>query len=220
MLSKSYDAIHAANPQARVLNGGLMSARPDRWITSMFRTPGADAAHKFDIANVHIREFGDEGRLASDAQAWKAYFASYGFKGPMWVTEHGYPSNPAYQSDPAYHGRSPADGLTRQSRYLQASLPALVKAGAAKVFVTERDNLGGAFASEGVLGGQSIMDPVGPGPSYTIVTKPAFTALAAMTAQLTALANGSSGTTTTTTTTTPVTTTTTTTTRERGPRRR
>src|SRR6202012_4291671 len=68
-------------------------------------------------------------------------------------TEHGYPSDPAYQYDPGYTG-----GESSQAAYLEASLPTLIDAGAAAVFVTERDNLSGAFASEGVLGG-NVADP-------------------------------------------------------------
>jgi hypothetical protein len=90
------------------------------------------------------------------------------------VTEHGYPSDPAYQYDPFYQGTTPQSGLEQQAAYLQASVPALVKAGAAQVFVTERDNLTGKFASEGVLSGQ-VSDPIANQASYTIVRKRAST---------------------------------------------
>jgi hypothetical protein len=46
-----------------------------------------------------------------------------------------------------------------------------VDAGAAKVFVTERDNLGGQFASEGVVGGD-VLDP--PAADAQPIEKPAF----------------------------------------------
>src|SRR6202012_6254987 len=81
-------------------------------------------------------------------------------------TEHGYPSDPAYQYDPGYTGSESA-----QAAYLEASLPTLIDAGAAAVFVTERDNLSGAFASEGVLGG-NVADP--PPADPQIIAKPAF----------------------------------------------
>ena len=42
------------------------------------------------------------------------------------------------------------------------------------MFVTLRDNLGGQFASEGVIAG-SVSDP--PGADPTVVRKPAFAAL-------------------------------------------
>jgi hypothetical protein len=67
---------------------------------------------------------------------------------PLWVTEHGYPGDSAYQCDPRFRG-----GEAAQAAYLRRSLPALSRAGAARVFVTLRDNLAGAWASEGLLGG-------------------------------------------------------------------
>jgi hypothetical protein len=58
----------------------------------------------------------------------------------------------------------------------------MIGAGAAKVFVTERDNLGGQFASEGLLAGQvtdndqSDTHPI-PNPSYAAYSKLAQGAL-------------------------------------------
>jgi hypothetical protein len=61
--------------------------------------------------------------------------ASFGRGGaPLWVTEHGYPADPAYQHDPDYRG-----GEAAQAAYLRDSLPTLVRAGAAQIFVTTRD---------------------------------------------------------------------------------
>ena len=56
-------------------------------------------------------------------------------------------------------------------------MPTLIDAGAAEVFVTERDNLSGPFASEGVLGGD-VADP--PPADPEIVTKPAFAVVQAI----------------------------------------
>ncbi|MGO9955868.1 MAG: hypothetical protein ACLP50_07765 [Solirubrobacteraceae bacterium] len=179
MLSDVHQAVHHADPGARVMFGGLMAN--DGWIQQVFAIPGAKAAHSFDIANVHIRA--PMSRLAANLASWRELFARYGFHGPIWVTEHGYPSNPAYQYDPSYHGTTPQTGLDEQAAYLRASVPALITAGAAKVFITERDNLGGAFASEGVLSGQ-VSDPIADQPSYTILRKPAFYTLKALSIQL------------------------------------
>ncbi|MGO9961446.1 MAG: hypothetical protein ACLP50_36645 [Solirubrobacteraceae bacterium] len=179
MLSDVYQAVHQADPGARVMFGGLMAN--DGWIQQVFATPGANAAHSFDIANVHIRALMPQ--LAPDLASWRKLFARYGFDGLIWVTEHGYPSDPAYQYDPSYRGTTPQNGLDEQAAYLRASVPTLITAGAAKVFITERDNLGGAFASEGVVSGQ-VSDPIADQPSYTIVRKPAFYALKALSSQL------------------------------------
>jgi hypothetical protein len=146
MLRTAHDAIKAIDPQADVLLGGISSTAGMSWLAQVFSTPGADAAHAFDTANIHER--GWLYSLAGDVVGWRRFLAAYGFTGPLWVTEHGYPSDPAYQYDPAYIG-----GPASQAAYLTASIPTLLDAGAAEVFVTERDNLGGQFASEGVLGG-------------------------------------------------------------------
>jgi hypothetical protein len=62
----------------------------------------------------------------------------------VWVIEHGYPAEPADQSDPAFRGGEPA-----QAAFLTESVLALAEASAGEVFVTLRDNLDGASASEG-----------------------------------------------------------------------
>jgi hypothetical protein len=109
---------------------------------------------------------------------WIAYFRSKGFHGPLWVTEHGYSADPAYQKDPAYRY-----GTQAQAKYLSVSIPALLDAGAAKVFVTERDNGSGKDASEGLLGG-NVMDPPTADPQP--VRKPAFLAVQALARKLAA----------------------------------
>jgi hypothetical protein len=103
-------------------------------------------------------------------RSWTRFYARYGFTRALWVTEHGYPSDPAYQYDPAFRGADAAGGLAAQARFLAVSVPQLVASGAARVFVSERDNLGGAFASEGVLAGQ-VSDPVAAESEYRVVAK-------------------------------------------------
>jgi hypothetical protein len=68
-------------------------------------------------------------------------------------------------------------GKHAQARYLRSSIPAIRRAGAAKVFVSERDNLGGCFASEGVLCG-AVKDP--PRADVRAKRKRAFYALRTM----------------------------------------
>jgi hypothetical protein len=143
--------IHAANPRARVLLGGAMSLESRAWLRAAFAVRGARLASAIDVANVHIR-----GRLRSlprTVRLWRRFFSAQGLRAPLWVTEHGYPSDPRYQLDPAFRG-----GTRAQAAYLARSLPTLLGAGVARVFVTERDNLAGAWASEGFLGG-NVSDP-------------------------------------------------------------
>ncbi|MGZ4299001.1 MAG: choice-of-anchor D domain-containing protein [Solirubrobacteraceae bacterium] len=170
MLQTAHDAITAVDPADDVLLGGISGPAGTGWLGQVLATPGADAAHAFDTANVHER--GDLWSLATDLASWRQFFAAAGFTGPLWVTEHGYPSDPAYQYDPGYTG-----GEAAQAAYLAASIPTLVDAGAAEVLVTERDNLTGPFASEGVLGGE-VQDP--PVADPQIVAKPSFSVVGAM----------------------------------------
>jgi hypothetical protein len=160
MLSASYDGIKARAPEDGVALGGLMSPPDSGWLERVFRTPGADAAHKFDIANVHLR--GWASGLAGRVRAARAWFARHGFTGPLWVTEHGYPAEPKYQEDPSYKG-----GEAAQAAFLNRSLLELLEAGAGQVFVTLRDNLDGPYASEGVV-------HIAAAPSYSVRRKPGF----------------------------------------------
>lgn len=149
MLRRTYDAIKSVAPEDRVLLGGVMGTGARDWLRRVFATPGADARHRFDIANVHLR-----GRLESLAGRMgrlREFFGACGFRGPTWVTEHGYPGETRFQSDPGYQG-----GERAQARYLRQSLPTLVHAGADQVFVTLRDGTeaefgDSEFASEGLL---------------------------------------------------------------------
>ncbi len=184
MLRTAHDAIKQVDPQANVLLGGISRPAGMSWLGQVFATPGADAAHAFDIANVHQR--GQMISLAPSIAAWKLFLAGHGFLGPLWVTEHGYPSDPAYQYDPGY-----TSGPASQAAYLAASIPTLVDAGASEVFVTERDDLSGAYASEGVLGG-NVSDPPSEDPQP--VEKPSYATVAGVAACYLLLARGCPGT--------------------------
>ena len=144
MLSAAYDGIKTSVPDARVVLGGLQ--RPDQtgWLERVLATPGADAIHKFDIASVHLR--GPVGPVVNRYGAFRAWLGARGFSGPLWVTEHGYPADPAYQVDPSFTG-----GDAAQADYLTQSLVGLGEAGAEQVFVTLRDNLEAEYASEGLV---------------------------------------------------------------------
>jgi hypothetical protein len=165
MLSAAYDAIHARVPDARVVLGGVERPRERAWIERMLATPGADAVRKFDIAALHLRlrlrnELAD---LPIYLRAWRDLLAANGFRGPVWVTEHGYPADPAFQWDPAYRG-----GDAAQAAFLRESIPRLADAGAEQVFVTLRDNLWGEYLSEGLV---HIDESV---PTYPAARRPAF----------------------------------------------
>jgi hypothetical protein len=168
LLRTAHDAIKAVDPNADVLLGGISGPAGMSWLGQVLATPGADAVHAFDTANVHERGWLDG--LVPDLVGWRWFLNAHGFTGPICVTEHGYPADPAYQFDPHYTG-----GESSQAAYLEASIPSLLDAGASEVFVTERDNLGDQYASEGLLGGD-VTDP--PPSDPQIVERPAFAAVA------------------------------------------
>lgn len=163
VLRAAYDAIGTGAPEAMVAMGGLMTPEDPTWLDRMLATAGADAGHAFDIANLHLR--GHERALPGVMTAWRDRLAGHGFTGPVWVTEHGYPGDAAFQSDPVFHG-----GEAAQAAFLTESVLSLGEAGAAEVFVTLRDNLDGGFASEGVV---DIEDQA----PFAVRRKPSFAAV-------------------------------------------
>jgi hypothetical protein len=164
ILSASYHAIHAAAPRAQVVLGGLrhIGTGGRRWMNAVLATPGADALHSFDVANIHVRV--PPGQAGGVVCGWRSYFRRKGFGGPLWVTETGYPANPAQQKDRGYQGGPPS-----QARWLADVIPAMLRAGAQRVFVTERDSGHGPFASEGVL-----HTPRGLTSDLTVSRRPSF----------------------------------------------
>jgi hypothetical protein len=87
MLRAAYDAISARAPEANVAMGGVMTPEDHGWTQRMLATPGTDAAHAFDIANLHLR--GNARTLPGQLAAWRGLLGGHGFSGPVWVTEHG-----------------------------------------------------------------------------------------------------------------------------------
>jgi hypothetical protein len=168
ILAACYDEIHAADPGARVALGALMNIASHMWIEEMLRSPGTDAIHKFDIANIHVRTPASE--AGAPVASWRRYLVRQGFHGPLWVTETGYPADRAWQTDHGYR-----DGAASQARWMTTIIPAMLRAGAAMVFVTERDSLTGRYATEGIL--QST-DPLTADPQYT--RRPSYYAIRAL----------------------------------------
>jgi hypothetical protein len=169
MLRAAHDAIKARVPDAQIALGALPLPWNADWIERVFATPGADAAHAFDIANVNLRETAR--RVPAMLDGWRARLARHGFTGPIWVTEHGYSAEPAYQTDPAFQG-----GETAQAAFLTESVLALAEAGAGEVFVTLWDNVlfrntdFHRFFSEGVVA-------IAESPPHATRRKPAFSAM-------------------------------------------
>src|SRR5215210_4919321 len=112
-------AIRSVNPRARIVLGGLGGPQMQVWPARLLAIRGTREA--FDVASVHLR-----GRLKVVRSAvgfWKRRLAELGFRGPIWATEHGYPTDPEFQWDSRFQG------VRGQARYLSRSLPALIGAG-------------------------------------------------------------------------------------------
>jgi len=169
MLDAAFRHIRASVPSARIVLGGLMYQNT-AWVSQMLATPGVSAIRKFSVANVHLR--GRAKHMPIFVKRWRRYFADRGFRGQLWVTEHGYPANRLFQYDPAFRG-----GEAAQAAYLSRSLPALRKAGASQVFVRLRESWPteflGEYASEGVIS-LSQRAP------YSVRRKPAFAKVVAL----------------------------------------
>ena len=116
---------------------------------------------------MHLR--GTVDAVVNRYDAFRSWLAEHGFHGPLWVTELGYPADPAFQTDPAYK-----DGDASQAAYLTQSLLGLGEAGAPEVFVTLRDNsaLEGKYVSEGL---EQIDET--PGGDYPVTRRASFAAV-------------------------------------------
>jgi hypothetical protein len=166
MLSAAYGQIKSRSPGSRVLIGGVSGTGAKDWLTRVFGTPGAGASAKFDIANVHMR--GSVASIPRMMAFWRTFFASYRPAGvPLWVTEHGYPADPAYQNDPSYRG-----GESAQAAYLRDSLPTLVRAGAARIFVSTRDTWPGEYGTNSPYYSEGVTK-VSLGSPYSVRRRPA-----------------------------------------------
>jgi hypothetical protein len=141
-------AIKRGNPAAKVVFTGVLQPY-DAWLATVLAQPGTVRA--FDIANAHFR--GGIGKLDDMVRAARRAFRRGGFRGPLWVSEMGYPSDQFYQWDPHYTGINPPTAQHEQARYLHGAIDTLLRSGAQSVFVTLRDLDGpwGIFGSEGIL---------------------------------------------------------------------
>jgi hypothetical protein len=173
-------SVRVADPDAHILIGGLAwEQRDPGFLDWVMQTPTLNPtdgdrtlADVIDAGNVHLRGSLDWSRR--QLAIWRKRFARYGVTAPIWVTEHGYPSATSDQEDPAYRG-----GPAAQAAYLALSVPTLLHDGAGTVFVTWRDNLGGTFASEGVVGGATSDAALAAG-QLRAEPKPAYSVLRAL----------------------------------------
>ena len=120
-LMASSRAIRAANPAARVVLADLASQNRGVYLARLLDRRGVVGS--FDVGALSLR--GSVRTVVAAVPKWRRRFDAKGFHGPLWVSEHGYPADPAYQWDPAYVG-----GEAAQASYLSHSLPGLLGKGA------------------------------------------------------------------------------------------
>src|SRR5581483_10452796 len=77
LLSTAYDAIHAADSQATVLNGGLTSVgpNPSDWLAQVMTDSRFPCVDKIDIPAIHLR--GPTAEVASKVVFWRREFDQY-----------------------------------------------------------------------------------------------------------------------------------------------
>jgi hypothetical protein len=160
-------AIRAARPRATIVLGG--TSRLDRgFLRAVLRDARNPLAPLIDVAALHLR--GPLAGLRARARAGVRFFRSMGVRGPLWITETGYPSEPSHQWDPSLKG-----GERDQARWVARGPRELLAGGAARVFVTLRDGpefgFQSAFASEGVVRWPQLAA------DGRAIPKPAFAAL-------------------------------------------
>lgn len=181
LLDVAHDAIKNADPVAVVLLGGLAlgggSVDP-LFFQKIMADPQHPAGGNFDIANFHTYE--NRAGAVAKLQQVKAQAGGR----PVWITEFGYSSLPAYQRLAQY-----GTGEAGQAAYLEDVLPALLAAGADKVFwytIVDPARDASQFCAHGLLfvAGYQCSDPASIPLSATIVKKQAYNRLRTVLATL------------------------------------
>ena len=166
------EGVREAQPNATIVVGGF-SRLDTTYIDAVLHDAANPLIEHIDIANVHLR-----GRLRGLPRAVhraRAFYRRAGFPGPLWVTETGYPSLAAHQTEPRMKGGPPD-----QARWIACGARSMVHAGARAVFIAFRDSPefspDSPFASEGVVRWPTL---TADGRAHL---KPAFRALKALAA--------------------------------------
>ena len=114
MLSAAYDGIKARVPDASVVLGGIMKPHEPGWLERVFATPGADAIHKFDIANVHLR--GPVGAVVRRYGEFRAWLGAHGFTGRCGSPSTATPRTPPTRATRPSPAATPRRRATSRSR--------------------------------------------------------------------------------------------------------
>lgn len=130
-LHLAYQAIKKADPNAKVLNGGLAACSGQNcsktFAPAIIGDSQYPALENLDIVNYHTYA-----KKSDMAALYKTIRSRVGNK-PIWVTEVGFPSEKAYQ-DARRPGYGYPAGEEGQAAYLKDVLPYLLGLGVEKVF--------------------------------------------------------------------------------------
>jgi hypothetical protein len=128
-------SIHAADPSAKVVMGGLGLATTGSFLREILGDAEYPAARTFDVANMHF--YGSPSDAAAYVNAVRSQLAVvHADSMPIWVTETGYSSEGV-------------DGLALQSDYLGQILPEFVRLGVERVFWFQLVDPQDSFAAPG-----------------------------------------------------------------------
>ena len=120
MLSAAYDEIHFQAPGTKVVLGPTMrlNAEGADWLDQVFRTPGANAAQKPDVASMHLRGWMSQ---MTDAMHQRRAFLAAAATCPC--------GSPSTATPPTAPGSStPPSAVARiQASYPASSLPLLAR---------------------------------------------------------------------------------------------
>jgi hypothetical protein len=161
LLAETYRTIKHIDPTANVLLGGLafleQAGQPaSAFLSQILADTQHPAAANFDIAAVHFYGTPDQAAARLSELNWT--LAQAGVTGrPVWVTEAGLPTDPALSSG----------GTEGQAEWLSDTLPALITAGANRVFWFQ------LYDTPCDTRGFGLLDS-------TLSPRPAFAALAAL----------------------------------------
>ncbi|MBI3486369.1 glycosyl hydrolase 53 family protein [Candidatus Daviesbacteria bacterium] len=183
ILQTAHDAIKAADPNAKILIGGLViqsKADPTFFQDLLNNTTYPNTKNNFDIGNFHT--YGIKTEAQSKMNEVRNDLAAVGVTKDTWVTENGYPSNLAQQnllSDARLEANYGTD-VQGQVNYMNDLRPYILKdLGAKKVFwYTSLDDPSDStsFCSHGLFyyNGYQCNQAVLPSPAPVETAKPAF----------------------------------------------
>jgi hypothetical protein len=130
LLSVAYRAVKTADPSASVVVGGLSLGADSNtnFLYDILTDPNFPTRDAFDIMSFHAYGSKTEALRRMNFVKSQMLFGGAGAR-PTWVTEFGYPSDPALQTVPPYF-----NGESGQAAYLKDLAAYLLLIGARKIF--------------------------------------------------------------------------------------